>query len=139
MSNVTLIWTKTTVQDMSMGLQEMKKEFKKIDLNKIEDLQDDMADMMEQAQEVQDTMGRTYGMPDVDESELEAELEALGDELALDNDTSYLDTPAIPAREPGADSLAVNKDGVQVDEFGLPRLPQAMGTRWSLLSPFRQY
>ena len=116
--------TKTTVQAMQMGLKEMKKEFKKIDLNKIEDLQDDMADILEQANEVQDVMGRTYGMPEVDESELEAELEALGDELALDTDTSYLDTPAIPSREPGADSLAVNKDGVQVDEFGLPKLPQ---------------
>jgi charged multivesicular body protein 5 len=31
--------TKTTVQAMQMGLKEMKKEFKKIDLNKIEDLQ----------------------------------------------------------------------------------------------------
>jgi len=109
-----------------MGLKEMKKEFKKVDLNKIEDLQDDLADIMEQAQEVQDVMGRTYGMPEVDESELEAELEALGDELALDNDTSYLDTPAVPSREPGADSLPVNRDGVQVDEFGLPKLPQSV-------------
>ena len=61
----------------------------------------------------------------VDESELEAELEALGDELAIDTDTSYLDTPAIPSREPGADTIPTNKDGVQVDEFGLPKLPQA--------------
>ncbi len=118
--------TKTTITAMSMGLKEMKKEFKKVDLNKIEDLQDDLADIMEQAQEVQDVMGRTYGMPEVDESELEAELEALGDELALDNDTSYLDTPAVPSREPGADSLPVNRDGVQVDEFGLPKLPQSV-------------
>ena len=76
--------TKTTVQAMQMGLKEMKKEYKKIDLNKIENLQDDMADILEQANEVQDIMGRTYGMPDVDESELEAELDALADEFALD-------------------------------------------------------
>jgi charged multivesicular body protein 5 len=117
--------TKTTVQAMSMGLKEMKKEYKKIDLNKIENLQDDMADILEQANEVQDVMSRTYGMPEVDESELEAELEALGDELALDNDTSYLDAPTVPSREPGADTLPVNSNGVQVDEFGLPKLPQA--------------
>ena len=30
--------------------------------------------MMEQANEVQEVLGRTYGMPDVDESELEAGL-----------------------------------------------------------------
>ena len=29
-------------------------------------------------------------MPDVDEDELEAELDALGDEMALDDDSSYL-------------------------------------------------
>ena len=117
--------TKTTLQAMQMGLKEMKKEYKKVDLNKIENLQDDLADILEQANEVQDVMGRTYGMPEVDDDELEAELAALGDDLALDTDTSYLDTPNVPSREPGADSIAVSKDGVQVDEFGLPKLPQA--------------
>ena len=57
--------TKTTVQAMQMGLKEMKKEYKNIDLNKIENLQDDMADILEQANEVQDIMGRTYGMHEV--------------------------------------------------------------------------
>ena len=37
--------------------------------------------------------------------ELEAELDALGDEIALDDDTSYLDdaisAPSVPGREPG--------------------------------------
>jgi len=36
------------------------------------------------------------------------ELEALGDELALDTDTSYLEdmsTPKVPTREPGAESV----------------------------------
>lgn len=118
--------TKTTMQAMQMGLKEMKKEFKRVDLNKIENMQDDLADILEQANEVQDVMGRTYGMPEIDDDELEAELEALGDDLALDTDTSYLDTPNVPSREPGAESIApINKDGVQVDEFGLPKLPQA--------------
>lgn len=70
-----------------------------------------MADMLEMADEVQDALGRSYGMPDIDEDELAAELDALGDEIALDNDTSYLDdikTPSAPSREPGADSV-VNK------------------------------
>lgn len=35
-------------------------------------------------------------MPDVDEDELAAELEALGDEIATDTDTSYLDEAVIP-------------------------------------------
>lgn len=123
--------TKTTLSAMQTGLKEMKKEYKKVDLNKIENLQDDLADILEQANEVQDVMSRTYGMPEIDESELEAELEALGDELELDAEASYLDAPSVPSREPGTESLAasmVNKDGVQVDEFGLPKLPQANRT-----------
>lgn len=70
-----------------------------------------MADMLEQADEVQEALGRSYGMPEIDEDELEAELDALGDEIALDNDTSYLDeikAPSAPSREPGADSV-INK------------------------------
>jgi charged multivesicular body protein 5 len=117
--------TKTTVSAMKMGLKEMKKEYKKININDIENIQDDMEDMLEQANEIQDVMGRTYGMPDVDEDDLEAELAALGDELAIDTDVSYLDTPNVPTKEPGIDSVPskVNKEGIEVDEFGLPRLP----------------
>lgn len=74
-----------------------------------QDIQDDMADMLEMSEEVQEALGRSYGTPDIDESELEAELDALGDEIALDDDTSYLDdavkAPAAPDREPGADSI----------------------------------
>merc|ERR1712193_506707 len=119
--------TKTTVNAMKMGVKEMKKEFKNINIDQIEDLQDDLGDMLEEANEVQEAMGRTYGMPEIDEDDLEAELDALGDDFALDEDTSYLDeanaAPDAPAKEPGADSVATDKDGVLVDEFGLPKIP----------------
>merc|ERR1719195_820461 len=107
----------------------MKKEYKNVNIDQIEDMQDELGDMMEDASEIQEALGRSYGMPDVDEDELEAELDALGDEIALDDDTSYLDdaisAPSVPGREPGADSVATNKDGVEVDEFGLPKIPTA--------------
>lgn len=76
------------------------------------------------------------------------ELEALGDELAADADTSYLDAeiaaPTAPSKEPGAESVAAVSFSVikfiarqynytfyisnyfqdgQVDEFGLPKIP----------------
>merc|ERR1719450_1461590 len=90
-------------------------------------MQDELADMLEDANEVQEVMGRAYGMPEIDEDDLEAELDALGDDFALDDDTSYLDdamkAPDAPEKEPGAHSVAVNQDGVMVDEFGLPKIP----------------
>uniref|UniRef100_A0ABM0MEE9 Charged multivesicular body protein 5 n=1 Tax=Saccoglossus kowalevskii TaxID=10224 RepID=A0ABM0MEE9_SACKO len=109
----TLKDTKMTVDAMKMGVKEMKKEYKKVNLDQIEDLQDDMEDMLEQANEVQETLGRSYGMPELDEDELEAELDALGDEILMDDDTSYLDeaasAPSAPNAIPGADSVATNK------------------------------
>lgn len=62
---------------------------------------------MEQSDEVQGALGRTYNTPEIDEDELEAELEALGDEIALDDDQSYLDdvlkAPEAPNTKPEAD------------------------------------
>merc|ERR1712165_135030 len=112
---------------MKIASKEMKKEYKNINIDQIEDLTDDLQDLMEDANEVQEAMGRSYGMPDIDEDDLEAELDALGDDFALDDDTSYLDdamkAPDAPEKEPGADSVATNQDGVLVDEFGLPKIP----------------
>jgi len=127
----TLKDTQITVAAMKDGMKQMKKEYKHINIDDIEDMQDDMSDMLEQADEVQQAMGRTYGIPDVDDDELEAELDALGDEIALDDDTSYLDdvtkAPAAPDKEPGADNVT-NKDGIELDEFGLPQVPTSLKT-----------
>ncbi|XP_061387466.1 charged multivesicular body protein 5 [Musca vetustissima] len=125
--------TQATVVAMKAGVKQMQKEFKKINIEEIEDIHDDMADMLEQADDVQEVMGRTYGMPEVDDDELEAELAALGDEIALDDDTSYLDdvvkAPSAPDREPGADSLVPgSKSGIETDEFGLPKVPTSVKT-----------
>lgn len=121
--------TQATVAAMKDGVTQMKQEFKKINIESIEDIQDDMADMLEQADEVQDVLGRTYGMPEIDDDELAAELDALGDEIALDDDTSYLDdvvkAPAAPDKEPGADSIR-NINGIVVDKYGLPETPASM-------------
>ena len=38
----------------------------------MQDLQDDMEDMLEMTDEIQETLGRSYGMPDLDEDDLEA-------------------------------------------------------------------
>lgn len=37
-----------------------------------QDLQDQLEDMMEDANEVQDALSRSYGTPDIDEDDLEA-------------------------------------------------------------------
>ncbi|XP_030755862.1 charged multivesicular body protein 5 [Sitophilus oryzae] len=123
----TLKDTQATVVAMRDGMKAMKKEFKKINIEDIDDVQDELADMLEQADEVQEALGRTYNTPEIDDDELAAELDALGDEIALDDDQSYLDdvlkAPEAPSTKPESNKDRTNKDGVQVDEFGLPQLP----------------
>lgn len=103
--------TKSTIDAMKAGVKQMKQEYKNVNIDEIETVQDDLEDMLADANEIQSVMGRSYGVPDVDESELEAELEALGEELQKESDTSFLDElvePAAPlpsAKEPAV-SLA---------------------------------
>ena len=82
-----------------------------------QDLQDDLADMLEDANEVQEVLGRSYGMPEIDEDALEAELDALGDDIALDDDTSYLGKNRIEAKI----HAGINACGFGPSEDGSPR------------------
>merc|ERR1711912_176276 len=83
--------TQVTVSAMKAGMKEMKKETKKMGIGKIENMQDEMEDMMIDSEEIIGIMGRSYGIGnDIDEDELEAELDALGNDL-FDEDSSYLD------------------------------------------------
>ena len=96
----------------------------------MQDLQDELEDMTEQAGEIQEIMGRSYGMPDVDEDDLEAELDALGDEMALDDDMSYLDeaskAPSAPTGVPGAASEpAIQVGQVDYNKNNLVRDPSS--------------
>ncbi|ORX39117.1 Snf7 family [Kockovaella imperatae] len=93
--------TMATVDAMRIANKEMKKQYKGINIDKIESIHFDMEDLIEQANEVQESLGRSYGVPDeVDEADLQAELDALGldDELIGEGETpSYLqDSQALP-------------------------------------------
>ncbi|KAJ1822874.1 Vacuolar protein-sorting-associated protein 60 [Coemansia sp. RSA 2599] len=98
--------TLSSVQAMQDANRAMKKQYKNIDVDRIYDIQDEMADLLEQANEVQEVMGRSYSLPeDIDEHDLEAELDALGDELDFEEEApSYLNEtlPAMPELLPEA-------------------------------------
>ena len=76
--------TMTTVDAMKTTQKELKKQYGKVDIDKIERMQDEMADLMEVGNEIQESISRSYDLPeDVDEAELDAELEALGEEVEV--------------------------------------------------------
>lgn len=56
---------KVTVAAMQAGLRTMKTEYKKMDIDKIDNLQDEMEEMLEMNNEVQDALSRQYDTPDV--------------------------------------------------------------------------
>lgn len=67
--------------------------------------------------------GRQYGMPDIDDADLEAELDALGDDFLMDDDLSYLDEAAdAPTGHIPGQSEKPDTTSGQLDEFGLPAL-----------------
>lgn len=70
--------TMATVDAMQTANKEMRKTYGKIDIDKIDQVQDEMEDLIESANEIQESLGRSYGVPDeVDEADLMAELDAL--------------------------------------------------------------
>ncbi|KAF2842071.1 charged multivesicular body protein-like protein 5 [Patellaria atrata CBS 101060] len=77
--------TMTTVDAMKTTTKELRKQYGKVDIDKIERMQDEMADLMDIGNEIQESISRSYDIPeDVDEAELDAELEALGEEVELE-------------------------------------------------------
>lgn len=102
----------TTVAAMKAANVELKRTIKKdLDIDAVDDLADDMAELMEDFNEINEALGRNFATPeDLDEADLDAELEMLGDELeeefaedVADTETatpSYL-MPAMPSEVPG--------------------------------------
>ncbi|TCD69874.1 hypothetical protein EIP91_005951 [Steccherinum ochraceum] len=82
--------TMATVDAMKVANKELRKQYGRIDIDKIESIHYDMEDLLEQANEIQESLGRSYAVPDeLDEADLQAELDAL--ELEAEEDgTSYL-------------------------------------------------
>ncbi|TKA78744.1 hypothetical protein B0A49_02981 [Cryomyces minteri] len=77
--------TMTTVDAMKTTTKELRKQYGKVNIDKIEKMQDEMADLMDMGNDIQESISRSYDVPeDVDEAELDAELEALGEEVEFE-------------------------------------------------------
>lgn len=117
--------TVTTVQAMKVASKEMKTAFKKnkeLNIDYIDNLQDDMADMMDMANEINEVLGRSYDVPDdIDEADLMAELEGLEEDLTLETEVgvpSYLQEPDLP------DLPAAPQPEHHAEDLGPMALPQ---------------
>jgi charged multivesicular body protein 5 len=76
----------TTVDVMKQTNKSLKQQYGKINIDKIERMQDEMADLMDMGNDIQESISRSYDVPEeVDEAELDAELEALGNEVEFES------------------------------------------------------
>lgn len=77
----------TQVDAMKTTQKELKRQYGKVDIDKIERMNDEMADLLDVGNEIQESLSRGYDVPeDVDEAELDAELEALGAEVEMERE-----------------------------------------------------
>lgn len=86
--------TMITVDAMKQSNKELRKTYGKINIEKLEDMQDEMLDLIDRSNDLQAALGQSYDVPDdISESELDAELEALGDELDLEEELGNSEVP----------------------------------------------
>jgi charged multivesicular body protein 5 len=117
--------TVQTVQALKSANTQMKgamKANKELDLNFIDNLQDELADMSDLTNEINEMMGQSYAIPDdVDEADLMAELDALETDLAMEEAVgatpSYLQEPELP-------ELPAAPQQTAEEELGLPAVAQ---------------
>lgn len=70
--------TMATVDAMKQANKDLRRTYGNLNIDKIERIQDEMEDLLEQSSALQETLSRSYALPDdIDEEDLEAELEAL--------------------------------------------------------------
>lgn len=83
--------TVITMDAMKLANKALKAQYGKINIDKIEQLQDEMLDLIDKLNELQELLLMSYDAPDeISELELDAELDALGDEMDFESEMNEL-------------------------------------------------
>ncbi|XP_076946729.1 vacuolar protein sorting-associated protein 60.2-like [Bidens hawaiensis] len=128
-----------TMSALKSANKELKGMMKTVKIQDIDNLQDEMMDMMDISNEIQESLGRSYSVPDdIDEDELLGELDALeadmGQEtegegvpsyLQPDNEPDLNEELNLPSAPSGHAVPAGRVNNQAVDEFGFPAVPHA--------------
>ncbi|KAG9444410.1 hypothetical protein H6P81_015750 [Aristolochia fimbriata] len=129
-----------TMSALKSANKDLKGMMKTVKIQDIDNMQDEMMDLMDVSNEIQESLGRSYNIPDdIDEEDLMGELDALeadmGTETEFDAAPSYLQ----PDKEPDLDG-ELNLPSAPIgqgagpggrhnvpgeDELGLPAVPRA--------------
>lgn len=122
-----------TMSAMKAANKELKGTMKTLKINDIDKMQDEMMDLVDYSNEIQESLGRSYSVPDdIDEDELLGELSALeedmGSEAVSDGVPAYLQEDQEPEYESSPLNLPSAPQGQTaqpLDEYGFPNPPRA--------------
>ncbi|KAG9146031.1 hypothetical protein Leryth_016589 [Lithospermum erythrorhizon] len=130
-----------TMSALKSANKDLKGMMKTVKIQDIDNLQDEMMDLMDVSNEIQESLGRTYSVPDdIDEDELLGELDALEADMGLETEgegvpsylqpdkdsdlDSELNLPSAPIGNASMPAGRVNTQGE--DNFGLPAVPHGL-------------
>ncbi|KAF2321260.1 hypothetical protein GH714_037872 [Hevea brasiliensis] len=127
-----------TMTALKSANKELKGMMKTVKIQDIDTLQDEMMDLMDVSNEIQETLGRSYNVPDdIDEDELMGELDALEADMGMETESDGVPSYLQPDKEPDLESeinlpsapighaaAPVGRNNAQLeDELGLPAVP----------------
>ncbi|KAF4695026.1 Charged multivesicular body protein 5 [Perkinsus olseni] len=91
------------VESMKVANHAMKSQMNELNIDHVEDVVDDMADLMMDQDEINDILGRSYNLPEgCDDASLEAEFSMLEEEVAMDKENELRAGPSAPTYLPTA-------------------------------------
>lgn len=129
-----------TMSALKTANKELKGMMKTVKIQDIDNLQDEMMDLMDVSSEIQESLGRSYNVPDdIDEDDLMGELDALEADMGLETEAdgmpSYLQPDKehdmegelnLPSAPSGHTAMPAGRVNTQAeDEMGLPAVPRA--------------
>ncbi|XP_075485179.1 vacuolar protein sorting-associated protein 60.1-like [Primulina tabacum] len=118
-----------TMSALKSANKELKGMMKTVKIQDVDYLQDEMLDLMDVSNDLQESLGRSYNVPDdVDEDELLYELDALEADMSFETESDGVPAYLQPDKQAELDfpSAPTGKANVQaVDELGLLSVPQA--------------
>ncbi|KAK6138017.1 hypothetical protein DH2020_028244 [Rehmannia glutinosa] len=122
-----------TMSALKSANKELKGMMKTVKIQDVDNLQDEMMDLMDVSNEIQESLGRSYNVPDdIDEDDLLGELDELEADMGFETEVpAYLqpDMEAelnLPSAPTGHAPIPSARANVQAeDELGLPAVPRA--------------
>ncbi|KAG0655176.1 hypothetical protein C6P45_003143 [Maudiozyma exigua] len=120
MMSDTLANTMVSVNALKQSNAALKAQYGKIDIDKLEDMQDEMVELIEKGEELQDALNmnsNSLEIDDIDDAELDAELDALAEDNLMNfNDNEINDLLETDGTNTGVPSYLSNAIPQFIDE-----------------------